>query len=407
MLTSNIRIAFRHIWQNKLYSSINVIGLAVGISCVLLAVLYWKDERSFDSFHKKSRDLYRITTSLVENKAAQRHTSGGTGQVQGPAFKAGVPEITDYTRIFGGGIASDVRAGDKSLRLQILFADDNFLNLFDFPLLHGDPQTVLKDLGSVIITEATAIKFFNTTNVVGKQLELDADPSAQRLGKPMLITGVVKNLPANSSIQFDLLLPMKFAQLSFEDNNWLDAYLSTFVLLRPNADMIAVIRKFNRIYAEHAPEQIARNIKDYGFNPEISYGLQPLKDIHLHPLGSSMESGIVNGSSPAFSYLFMGIAAFILLMASINFVNISMADSLKRGKEVGVRKITGGSRIQIIMHFLLESAILCMMAFLLAILLIAFALPVFNDLAGKQIVIGNAVGGTLLLDFMAVLAIIV
>jgi putative ABC transport system permease protein len=139
----------------------------------------------------------------------------------------------------------------------------------------------------------------------------------------------------------------------------------------------------------------------------VSYGLQPLADVHLHPLGSGGESGIVNGSSPLYSYLFMGIAVFILLMAGINFVNISIADSLKRAKEVGVRKITGGSRFQIVVHFLLESALVCVLAFLLAALLSAFALPVFNVVAGKQIVIGAAVGGWLLLDFGVVFLAIV
>src|SRR5580700_6060756 len=215
MLISDMKIAFRHLRLNKLYSSINVIGLAVGISCVLLAVLYWKDERSFDRFHQKSKDLYRITTTLAENKNEKIHTSGGTGQVQGPAFKAGVPEVVDYVRIFGGGLGGDVAANGKSLHLQLLFADESFFNIFSFPLLQGNPQTALKDINSVVITESAAIKLFGGTDVVGKQLQLDADPSAKRLGKPMVITGVVKNLPKYSSIRFELLFPMKFLQLSF------------------------------------------------------------------------------------------------------------------------------------------------------------------------------------------------
>ena len=335
------------------------------------------------------------------------HVSGGTGQVQGPAFKAGLPEVLDYVRVLGGGLASDVTTGTKNMHLQVLFADEDFFNILSFPLLHGNPQTALQDMNSVVVTEATAIKLFNSTDVLGKQLELDADPSAKRLGKPMVITGVAKNIPANSSIQFELLLPMKFMQLSFEDKNWLNAYLSTFILLKPNTDKKSLVQKFNSIYSLYAKDQLAENIKTYGYDPAISYGLQPITEIHLNPLDISMESGVVNGSSPVFSWLFMGIAAFVLLMAGINFINISIADSLKRTKEVGVRKISGGSRTQIIMLFLSESAMLCLMAFILAILLTIFSLPVFNQLTGKQISLTDSYSIKLVLYFISILAAII
>ena len=402
MIFYDIKTTFRHLKQNKLYSFINIIGLVIGISCVLSAVLYWKDEGSFDSFHQKNPNIYRITTSIAESKGDKIHLSGSTGQVQGPAFKAGLPEVQDYVRILGGGIGGDVITDNKSMHLQMLFADESFFNIFSFPLLHGNPQTVLKDMNAVVITESTAIKLFRSTDVVGKQLQLDADPSAKRLGKPMLITGVVKNIPANSSIQFELLLPMKFMQLSFEDKNWLNAYLSTFVLLNSNTDGKTVIQKFNRIYSLNAKDQLAENIKTYGYDPAISYGLQPMTDIHLNPLDISMESGIVNGSSPVFSWLFMGIAIFILLMASINFINISIADSLKRAKEVGVRKISGGSRYEIIMLFLSESASLCLIAFILAVLLTTLSLPVFNHFTGKQISLLNSYSVKLVLYFISI-----
>jgi putative ABC transport system permease protein len=406
-MTGFIKITFRHLRQNKLYASINIIGLSAGICCVLLAVLYWKDETSFDSFHQKNPDLYRITTSMLDKKGGSRSITGGTGQVQGPAFKAGVPEVLDYARVLGGDISGDVLTENKSLHLQLVYADESFFNIFSFPLLHGDPTTALQDINSVVITESVAIRLFNSTDVIGKQLQLDADPSAKRLGKPMVITGVAKNIRENSSIHFDLLLPMKFVQLSFEDKAWLNAYLGTFVLLRPNADKNAVIQKFNRIYSVYAKDQLAENIRTYGFDPEMSYGLQPITDIHLHPLEIGLENGVVNASSPVFSYLFMAIAVFILLMASINFINISIANSLKRAKEVGIRKITGGSRSQIIMQFLSESAVLCVIAFLLAILLTTLLLPVFNHLTNKHILPGDSFSGRLLLMLIALLSVVI
>jgi len=407
MLANYLKITFRHLVKNKLYSFINVAGLAVGICCVLLAMLYWKDERSFDNFHLKGANIYRITTSMVENKNGVRTTTGGTGQVQAPAFKADVPEVQDYVRLLGGGLSVDAIANNKGLQLKVLFADENFFNIFSFPLAHGNPQTALKDFNSAVITEATALKYFNTTDAVGKQLVMDADPSAKRLGKPMIITAVVKNLPQNSSIQFDVLLPFKFMQLSFEDNAWTNAYLSTFVVLHPSANINTVLNKFHTIYAANARQQVEENVRAFGYNPAITYGLQPISAIHLAPLDISMESGVVNGSSPIFSWLFMGIAAFILLMAGINFINISIADALKRAKEVGVRKVSGGSRLQIIMQFLCESAVLCLVAFVLALLMANLVLPVFNSLTGKHILFAAAFNVPLVASFIVVLLAII
>ena len=143
MFKNYLKIGFRHLWQNRLYSIINIAGLTVGITCMLLAVLYWKDERSFDNFHKNNPNLFRVTTTLVETKDAKAITLGGSGQVQGPAFKDEVPELVSYVRILGGDIYSDVVSENKSLRLKPLFVDANFFDVFTFHLLRGNPKTVL------------------------------------------------------------------------------------------------------------------------------------------------------------------------------------------------------------------------------------------------------------------------
>ncbi len=410
MLRTHFKISSRHLWQSRLYSIINIVGLATGITCMLLAVLYWNDEHSFDSFHENNPNLYRITTTLIENKNDQVQTLGGTGQVQGSAFKDAVPEVKNYVRILGGDIYSDVTANNKTIHLQPLFVDENFFDVFSFHLLRGNPKTVLSDVSSVVITENIAKKFFNSIDVVGKLIQLDADPSYQKLGKPLVISGVVKDPPANSSIQFDALFTFQFMRLSFEDDNWLNAYLGTFVLLNPGSNINAVVQKFNTVYALHAKEQLAENLKTYGYDPQITYGLQPLTDMHLNPhqrTNGNAEGGIINGSNPVYSYMFMGIALFILLMAAINFINISIANSLKRAKEVGVRKIAGSSKRQIIFQFLNESAILCFIAFLLSIFLMNSALPLFNSLTGKQILLSEVFDARLLFYFILLLAIII
>ncbi|GAB3316693.1 ABC transporter permease [Larkinella ripae] len=404
MLQNYFKIALRHLWQNRLYSAINGLGLAVGIASVVLAILYIKDERSFDRFHERNPHLYRITTTLTESKGGQAETNGGTGQVQGPAFKAEVPEVRDYVRVMGGDIQGMFVVDQKAFILQPFFVDSTFFNVFSFRLLSGNPKTALRGAGTVVVTERTARKLFNSLDVIGKTL-LEDGPSGRRLGAS-IITGVVQDPPKNSSLQFDLLFPFQFMKASFDDTAWLNSYLSTFVVLHPQADAKTVVRKFGRVYAVHARQQVAENRKNYGFDPSIRYGLQPMTDIHLNPLyrrEGNREGGVINGSNPVFSYLFLGISAFILLMASINFINISLASSLKRTKEIGVRKVTGSSQRMLIVQFMGESAILCLLAFGLAILIAQLSLPVFNQLAEKAIVFSEILDGELLVYLMILL----
>ncbi len=393
MLRNFLKIALRHLWKNRLYSLMTCIGLSVGMVYLLLAVLYAQNEWNYDQFHEKNPNLYRITTALVEHQGDQPQITGGTGQVQGPAFKAQVPEIVDYVRVMGGDIFSDVKGNNKVLKLQTLYVDDSFFNVFTFKLLHGDIKTVLQEVNAVVVSERTARRFFNRTNVVGEFLYMDADPSVKRIGKPLIISGVVEDPPKNSSIQFDLLHPFRFMQVSFEDTNWLNAYLGTFVVLRPAADLRIVTQKFNRIYNLAARDQLAQRLSEHALNPRISYGLQRITDIHLNPLyqtTGNREGGIVQGSNPVYTYLFLGIASFILLMASINFINISLAGSLGRAKEVGIRKVTGSNQLQIMFQLLGESFFLCLIAFGLALIELQIILPVFNELSGKQITLIEA-----------------
>lgn len=407
MIRNHLTIAFRHLWQSRLYSGINIIGLATGITCMLFAVLYWKDEYSFDRLHANNPNLYRVTTIVTQKEGAQT-IAGGTGQVQGPAFKAEVPEVTNYVRVFGGDIFNNVKAQGKTLKLRPLFVDPSFFAVFTFPLLHGNAATALQNIGGIVVTESTAKKFFNRTDVVGQVLQLDGDPSAEELGKPLLITGVAKDPPRNSSVQFDVLLTFSFLNLSFQDTNWLNAYLGTFVVLRPDADKRAVLEKFNRIYSRYGSKQVSdKGFNIYGFDPKIRYGLQPMTDIHLNPLEmltGNNESGVINGSSAVYSYIFMGIALFVLAMAGINIVNSTIGNSLKRAKEVGIRKIVGGSRRQIILHFLNESVILCLIALLLSLALLQIALPWFNQVSGKQLLLSEVWNPNFLLYALLLLA---
>ncbi|WP_336518350.1 FtsX-like permease family protein [Pollutibacter soli] len=402
------KTAFRHFNHNRLYFVINISGLALAATCLFLAILYVRHENSYDNFHQHQDRFYRIITTRSDSKG-MRATVAGTGQPQGPAFQAAIPEIEEYTRLMGGDIYGTVLSNGKPLELQMLFTDSSFFRLFNFPLIAGDTATALKTINSVVITETVARKFFNTTDVVGKLLEQDADPSAERLKKPLVIGGVVKDLPDNSSIRFEILLPLSYMQLSFTDQNWLNQYLGTFIRLKPGADLKTVSEKFDRVAAAHAKQQVDESMKLYHFDPKISYGLQPVSEMHMHPMltGDFREGGIVNESNPIYWILFLGISVFILLMAGINFVNISIAGSLKRAKEVGVRKISGGSKLQIIVQFLLESTIVCSIAIGLGLMITHFLLPVFNQLTVKNLHLSDNIDPATIGIFFLVLIVII
>ena len=404
MLLNYIKTAFRHLWKKKLYAIINIVGLAVALTCMVFSILYYKYEHSFDSFHKNNPNLYRINTSYTDNKTELTEKSGGTGQVQGPAFKSQLSEIIDYTRIWGGDIKENVKFADKGFNLGTAFVDSNFFKVFSFPLLYGNPNSALREKYSIVITEKTARKFFGTTDVIGKRLEVADNPDS--LFASFTITAVTKDIPSNSSIQFDVLLPFSYLKMMFDDQNWLNAYLGTFVIINPNADLIKLEQKFTVIHNASAKEQLAQSRKTGEFDKQALYSLQPLTDIHLHPFYSSStsrEGGSANGSSPVYSYFLIGIALFILLMASINFINLSIGNSLGRAKEIGVRKITGSSKIQIIFQFLTESSVICIAALLIAIVLTQSLLPFFDQLADRQIRVSAMLDGTLIFYLLCLL----
>jgi ABC-type antimicrobial peptide transport system permease subunit len=382
MIENYFKIALRHLWRNRLYTFINVVGLSIGITCALLAILYVRDEMSYDRFHKNALQLYRLTTTIT-NPSGMQQTVGTTGQVQGPAFKEAIPEISDYLRLWGID-AINMSANNKSLAVDTRYVDENFFKLFSFPLLQGSAKTALNDPFSIVLSETTALRFFGSTNVLGKTLKIEEGRGIENL----TITGVASNAPANSSLQFDVLVPFKYLQLMFTDKNWLNQYLTTFILLRPGADPKTAQQKFASIFATQARDQLAET-KTHP--DQYQFALQPFTDLHLYPLGlnpyltADEERGLSGGSTIIYSYILTGIVAFILLMAYVNFINLSISDSLKRSKEIGIRKIAGSNRRQIIIQFLVEALLLCFVSYVFAISLAKIFLPVFNQLAGKNI----------------------
>jgi putative ABC transport system permease protein len=379
MLRNYLKIAFRNLARNKAYSAINITGLSIGLAAAMLIMLYTKDEVSYDRFHSNNPSIYRITSKNLTAAGVVENLQPYTGIFPGPKFHAGVPDITLFVRYQEN--RKDLKQGTEVKSQTVHFADTSFFSVFTFPLLSGNPKTALHNPQSVVISEEVAENNFGTTNVLGKTLLFKENDKFE----PYTITGVAKKCPQNSSIKFEVLMPLLVKGEDMAKNqNWFSVFMNTFVILKPNANVKAVEAKMNRVYVADAQESIKENAEKFNQTGRTVYALQPFIDMHLSK-ELPANNGLVDESNPTFSYILSGIALFILLIACINFVNLTVARSLKRAKEIGVRKVVGGARRQLIIQFLGESFILCFAAFLLGIVLIELALPTFNQLANKAL----------------------
>jgi putative ABC transport system permease protein len=372
--------ALRNLSRNKVYTFINIAGLSLGLACAMLIILYVKDEVSYDRFHNNVNQVYRITTQALDKDSKKGNKDGNTGYLQGPRFTANIPDIKSFVRVASG--REDLKTGTDITSQDLLYVDSNFLSVFSFPLVEGSVKNCLLQPHSIVLSEDAAKKQFGTAHALGKIVMIKQKDEFI----PYAVTGITKKCPQNSSIKFDILLPI---QESTEDaqnsENWFNFFLNTFVVLSPNANVLAVEAKMKKFYDEDSKEAVNKLSAQYGplgwYN---EYMLQPFIDMHLSK-ELPPQNGLSDASNPVYSYILSGIALFILLIASINFVNLTIARSIKRAKEIGIRKVVGGERRQLIMQFLGESFLLCFIAFAFAILIVQLVLPVFNDLSNKAL----------------------
>ncbi len=380
MLKSYFITAWRNLSRHKTYSIINIAGLSIGLACAMLILLYVKDEVSYDKFHKNVNHIYRIVTKSKYN--GSEHKDPNTGFLQGPRFSKNVPGIESYVRVQSG--AEDIKNGTEVQSQDLLYVDPGFFSVFSFPLLNGNAATCLTEPHSIVLSEDAAKKQFGKTDVVGKTIMMKEDDKFM----PYNVTAVAKRCPQNSSIQFDVLLPFKESETEAQNNdNWYNFFLNTFVVLNPRASLQTVENQMQAFYLKDASATYKEMIEKYGIGPDENMGtyfLQPFTDMHMNT-ELPAQNGLVNPSNPMYSYILSGIALFVLLIACINFVNLTVARSLKRAKEIGIRKVIGGDRQQLIFQFLGESFLLCLIAFILALLLVQSILPVFNNLANKAL----------------------
>ena len=379
MFKNYFKVAFRNLLRNKIYSLINIAGLSIGLACAMLILLYVKDEVSFDKFHKNVNNIYRIVSKSKHNGV--EYKDGNTGFLQGPRFEQNVPGIQSFVRIQSG--AEDIKKGSDIQSQDLLYVDSNFFSVFTFPLLNGNGKTCLKEPHSIVLSEDAARKQFGKANAVGKIVMVKEDSAFV----PYKVTAVTKRCPQNSSVKFEVLLPFKESDADAQNNdNWYSFFLNTFVVLNPNASLPRVENQMQKFYVKDATETFKAMIKKYGGGPDVSMGtyfLQSFTTMHLNT--ELPPNGLANASNPMYSYILSGIALFVLLIACINFVNLTVARSVKRAKEIGIRKVIGSDRRQLIFQFLGESFLLCFIAFAFAVLIVQLILQVFNDLSNKAL----------------------
>ena len=365
MFRNYLLTAYRNIKRQKLYSFINITGLAIGMACCIVILLFVQDELSYDRYHKNARQIYRITS-----KHSRGHTIISPYEMA-PNMVNDFPEVVDAVRIIKQS-EFVLSYGEKRFVINPVYADPSILDVFTFPLIRGDKKAVLKDPNSVVISEELAEKFFGDDDPIGKILTIyDLDNKYN-----LKVTGILRNVPYNSHFMFHFLAPIEQLQNRYADKPYSLSFCSTYLLLNKNASPEGLEKKFPNFTVKYFGERYASI---------YTYFLQPLTSIHLN---SNLGLELGENSNITYSYAFSAVAIIILIIACINFINLSTARASRRFKEVGLRKVVGANRFQLLRQFLGESVFLSFIALLLAVILTELFLPFFNNMMSRHLTVG-------------------
>ncbi len=399
MLRNYLKIAIRNLVKNKVYSFINIGGLAVGIACCLLITLYVVDELSFDRYHQNADRIYRLNLGVKFGGTEQLVAT--TADMLGPTLKKDYPQVENYARVYNAGSYLIKKSGtiENIRETKILFADSTLFELFSFPLVAGNPKLVLSEPNSIVISETAAKRHFANQNPVGQILNLDNK-------KDYKITGVMQDIPQNSHFRADFFVSMR--SLNYSWGTFLSNNFQTYILLQKDAKPAAFDGYFKQIVQKYVSPELFKamgsTVNDLTKTGSYyRYGMISLTDIHLKAK-ETQDLGI-NGDIQ-YVYIFSIVALFVLLIACINFMNLSTARSSKRAKEVGIRKVLGSLRYQLMAQFFAECVMLSFLALLVALGLVAIVLPLFNDISDKMLSI-NDLTSFRFIAFLIVLPILV
>jgi len=377
LLKNYLKTAYRNLVKNKFYTAINIVGLAVGIATCLLILLYVSDELSFDRYNTQAQRIYRVNNEI---KFGDNHVDLAVApSLMGTTMVKEIPEVEQYTRIQWHGSLL-IKKGNENLREDhVAYGDSTLFEVFTLPMISGDPKTALREPHSLVISEKIAKKYFNSIDPVGKEMIINDSLNYK-------ITGVIRNIPSQSHFNFDIFVATSENPYS-RDDNWLSENWNTYILVKKNANFNKLNTEINAMMDRYVgPElQGVVNMSLDQFKKSGGYvraSLSPLTSIHLH----SNKTGELGGNGNIqFVYIFSAIALFILLIACVNFMNLSTARSFNRAKEVGVRKVLGSLRKNLILQFLAESVLISFIALIFAVVIAYLLLPYFNQLSGKTI----------------------
>jgi putative ABC transport system permease protein len=384
MLKNYFKIAYRNLLKNKVFSLVNILGLAIGMAACFFIFLYVHFELSYDRFHKNAARLYRVPITFG-GSLANNGTEATNHPGVGPAMKADFPEVADYARVmrlsvFIQASMMSYNNGSKTITFnedRIFVADPSFLTLFSFPFLEGDPKTALSDGQSIVISNKMAKKYFGNEDPLGKTLSLNQQ-------QPFKVTGVFREVPENSHLKFDMLLSFKIIPPMDAVSAWTWPEFYNYVLLAPGADPKKLESKFPAFIDKHMGAILKK------FNFSCQFQLQPIRDIHLR--SNMLADPEANGSEREVFFLSI-IGVFILIIAWINYINLSTAKSVERAKEVGIRKVVGAAKIQLVLQFIMESLLINLLALSIAAILILICYPYFGTFTGANIQGGSYIDG--------------
>ncbi|MDX9846154.1 MAG: ABC transporter permease [Tenuifilaceae bacterium] len=384
MIKNYLKVSIRNLISQRGYTLINIFGLAVGIASSLMIMLYVIDEMSYDKFHPNASNIYRV---CLDAKIQDTELLGPISCVPiGPTAVNEYPDIINFTRIFSFSGDPVVRYEDKTfVEKSFIYADSTFFEVFNgFNLVQGNASSILNRANQMVMTETTAKRYFGNEDPVGKVVQLWDNRQNWE------VVGVVQDPPTNSHFKFDIIgsfvtLPMSQSTIWLGNNNY------TYILLQEGLSPKVVDQRFGEMVATHAGPQFEQFA---GFTSEqfetlgnrYNYFTQPMLDIHLK---SNMQFEMEKGGNITMVYVFMLIALFILVIAAINFMNLSTARSARRAKEVGIRKVVGSTRAKLIGQFLTESVLVATISLLFSVVIVLAAMPAFNSIAGKQLALSS------------------
>ncbi|MEP6513432.1 MAG: ABC transporter permease, partial [Parafilimonas sp.] len=402
MIKNYFKIALRNLWKNKIFSIINIVGLATGLCCFLLITIYVLDELNYDRYNKNAQRIFRISSD-IKFGGGELHSSQ-TSDMMGSLLKKDYPDVEEYTRIYNNNGNKLIKKGNEYINeANVAHVDSTFFSIFALPAIAGDTKTALKEPNTVVITESAARKYFGTTtDAIGKSVE--TNDKGQTVYK---ITAVIKDIPQNSHFHFDFLFSMK--NVDYQWGQLTSHNFHTYLLLKPGTDYKELEKKFSQYIDKYVlPEakqymQIS-SMEDFKkAGNKLDYLLTPLTNVHLY---SDYSFELSPPGNIHYVYIFSAVALLILLIACINFTNLTTARSANRAKEVGIRKVLGTERKNLITQFLTESILMAVLSLVIAVVLAYFILPVFNEIAAKSMHI-NILFSPLILPILVALPFVV